>query len=243
MKNRGRNLGARLKNDRWHLNAWRCRVEQSMITNNVVHRCVACGFSRSYECKRIYINAMRARIPSSISFSLSRRRLLLGMWKDDGRRRRSRTQVGGIVMWPFKKGHQVRDVPSALKVEFNCWRKFRIQGRVHTISTVCPSQGHRHWDHGSYTVLVAFRRSKINHSFAHEEGVKYSLCAYKQRNVRVYYFHPCLCEYYLRNWIKRDICNVIKMIIDKGFLWARKIYVEGRKKKSVSFQSKIRSGD
>lgn len=44
-----------------------------MITNNVVHRCVACGFSRSYECKRIYINAMRARIPSSISFSLSRR--------------------------------------------------------------------------------------------------------------------------------------------------------------------------
>lgn len=145
------------------------------------------------------------------------RRLLLGMWKDDGRRRRSRTQVGGIVMWPFKKGHQVRDVPSALKVEFNCWRKFRIQGRVHTISTVCPSQGHRHWDHGSYTVLVAFRRFKINHSFAHEEGVKYSLCAYKQRNVRVYYFHLCLCEYYLRNWIKRDICNVIKMIIDKGF--------------------------
>lgn len=45
----------------------------------------------------------------------------------------------------------------------------------------------------------------------------------------------------LRNWIKRDICNVIKMIIDKGFLWARKIYVEGRKKNSVSFQSKIRS--
>lgn len=83
------------------------------------------------------------------------RRLLLGMWKDDGRRRRSRTQVGGIVMWPFKKGHQVRDVSSALKVEFNCWRKFRIQGRVHTISTVCPSQGHRHWDHGSYAVLVS----------------------------------------------------------------------------------------
>jgi len=34
------------------------------------------------------------------------------------------------------RGHQVRDAFSTLKVEFNCWRKFRDEGRIHTFLNV-----------------------------------------------------------------------------------------------------------
>lgn len=66
----------------------RCRVEQSMITNNVVHRCMRADLAGATNanvhaltrCGREFL--LRFLFPFREGVA---RRLLLGMWKDDGR--------------------------------------------------------------------------------------------------------------------------------------------------------------